>query len=258
MEESSKLFSSIAENPNIPGHEKREMAMKVLNQVVPEFFKAVQLDCYPHETVDLIFGIQEHKNSETSLSQFEIGVLVYGTWQGLIINQIVEPGKVIEALIEGKLPSYFKEAALTFYNKKKGKMNNYLVNLIKRGFDNIIWDTVFHNSIKKMSSLKVSKQRRFEIKSDHITFAYGWDKCNGYFISVFDKRLEWKEGASDEVNSITVKIGVMDGGGSYFDLHTGSNGYGFEVSQATLAEYMRRYGAPESHVNSVKLGRDFS
>jgi len=51
----------------------------------------------------------------------------------------------------------------------------------------------------------------------------------GFFLSVYDARLKWNADASKEVNDVTEKVGVCDGGGSYFDLHTGHGGFGFKV-----------------------------
>ena len=101
---------------------------------------------------------------------------------------------------------------------------------------------------------------RFEIKGSPISIAYGFDdiliKCD-YFLSVFDERLKWDEAASEEVNKITEMVGVKDGGGSYFDLHTGQIGFGFKVTEKTMAAYMKRYGVPGEHVAAVLKSKPF-
>jgi hypothetical protein len=99
---------------------------------------------------------------------------------------------------------------------------------------------------------KLKKKTRFEFEnSPHIKVAYGSDSVNGVFLSVFDDRLEYDDKASDEVNAITEKVGVKDGGGSYFDLHTRENGYGFQVSNEAMRVFLYRYGVPEDKINSI-------
>ena len=101
---------------------------------------------------------------------------------------------------------------------------------------------------------------RFEIKSSPISIAYGYDdifvQCD-YFLHVFDERLEWDKTASKEVNKITEMVGVQDGGGSYFHLHTGQIGFGFKVTEKTMAAYMKRYGVPDEHVAAVLKSEPF-
>ena len=70
---------------------------------------------------------------------------------------------------------------------------------------------------------------RFEINNDPIRIAYGHDELTGFFLSVCDDRLKWNVDAGKEVNEVSEKVGIKDGGGSYFDLHTGPSGFGFKV-----------------------------
>ena len=37
-------------------------------------------------------------------------------------------------------------------------------------------------------------------------------------------------------------VGIFDGGGSYFNLHTAKQGFGLRVDNKTMAMYLRRYG----------------
>ena len=119
------------------------------------------------------------------------------------------------------------------------------------------FNKVQHTAKENMKKYNM-KQSRHEIKQGPIKVAYGWDSMNGYFLSVFDERLECKKYACEEANNISEKIGVGDCGGSYFDLHTGENGYGFKVSNETLAEFIMRYGAPTLHIESIRAGKDFA
>jgi hypothetical protein len=58
---------------------------------------------------------------------------------------------------------------------------------------------------------------------------------------------------SDPVNHVTESIGVGDGGGSYFDLHTGAHGFGIKVDGATMATYLRRFGVPDTAIAQLPL-----
>lgn len=96
---------------------------------------------------------------------------------------------------------------------------------------------------------------RFMIEGSPISIAYGFSDINHYFLSVFDKRLEWKEGASEEVNEVADNIGLKDGGGSYFDLHTGTQGSGIKVSNETMKVYLARFGVPKKQIDELFSGR---
>jgi hypothetical protein len=92
---------------------------------------------------------------------------------------------------------------------------------------------------------------RFEIEDTHTTTAYGTDPVTGVFLSVYDKRLAYDPNASKEVNAISEQIGVQDGSGNYFDLHTGKQGFGLRVSNATMRVFLARYGVPQDKINFV-------
>lgn len=98
---------------------------------------------------------------------------------------------------------------------------------------------------------------RFTIEGSPISVAYGFDEewiC-GVFLAVTDSRLEWKEDASKEVNEVTESIGIKDGGGSYFDLHTGLNGFGKRVSKETMRVYLSRYGVNKQRIDELFEGK---
>ncbi len=92
---------------------------------------------------------------------------------------------------------------------------------------------------------------RFEHRTGHINVVYGLDHTTGYFLAIEDGRLTFQEDASDEVNAIVHKIGIKDGGGSYFDLHTGDMGFGMKVSKATIIEFYKRYNVDQAFIDSI-------
>lgn len=81
---------------------------------------------------------------------------------------------------------------------------------------------------------------RFEIKQDNINIAYGYDEFTGLFLSIFDKRLEWSENNTNEVNDICNRI-FSDGGGCYLSLYTSEIGIGYKVSVKTIISFMEKY-----------------
>jgi hypothetical protein len=100
---------------------------------------------------------------------------------------------------------------------------------------------------------------RYTIKRGDITVAYGSDDILGAFLSVEDARLMWKEEANDEINMIAAAAATGsygDGGGVYLALTTGM-GIGKRVTRPTMAEFMKRYGVPSSHLDAVVRGKDF-
>eukprot|EP00956_Cyclotella_meneghiniana_P024699 scaffold49972_cov23-Cyclotella_meneghiniana.AAC.1 len=44
-----------------------------------------------------------------------------------------------------------------------------------------------------------------------------------------------------------------DGVGSYFDLHTGSHGFGMKVDHDTMATYLKRFGVSEEKISELPL-----
>jgi hypothetical protein len=94
---------------------------------------------------------------------------------------------------------------------------------------------------------------RFEIPGNPIHVAFGHDLPMGVFLSVVDNRLKWSSSASQEVNAAIEKIGVQDGGGSYFEIHTGQHGFGIRVDDETMATFLRRFGVSEEQIANLPL-----
>jgi hypothetical protein len=87
-----------------------------------------------------------------------------------------------------------------------------------------------------------------------ISVAYGHDHATGYFLSVTDHRLAWSSNASKAINAITEKVNP-DGGGCYFDLHTGPMGFGHKADVQTLAHFWGKYGVPQEHIQMALQGK---
>ena len=94
---------------------------------------------------------------------------------------------------------------------------------------------------------------RFEIAGDPISVAYGYDEVlSNVFLSVYDRRLEFDSDAPDQVNAVTEGIGPGDGGGCYFNLHTGKVGFGRMVDDETMAVYLR-FGVSDASIRAIPL-----
>lgn len=92
---------------------------------------------------------------------------------------------------------------------------------------------------------------RYTIEQGPITVNYGTDTVSNVFLAVTDSRLHYDENATKQVNNVTSQVGIKDGGGSYFDIHTGKDGFGERVDNKTMATFLRRYGVTDEHFLSV-------
>ncbi|THU78418.1 hypothetical protein K435DRAFT_832273 [Dendrothele bispora CBS 962.96] len=95
---------------------------------------------------------------------------------------------------------------------------------------------------------------RTEIDQGNIKIAYGHDEATGYFLSVVDERLGYKEDISDAVLAVMEKVNADQGGG-YFDLHTAPIGFGHRVDKETLIYFWKQYGVPESDIEKARKGQ---
>ena len=90
---------------------------------------------------------------------------------------------------------------------------------------------------------------KIETEGSPISIAYGLDEYHGFFLSVYDARLEYQaKESNDEVNKIALSVGLGEGDGSYFELHTEPRGFGNRVALETLAVFLRRYGVSEKQI----------
>jgi hypothetical protein len=99
---------------------------------------------------------------------------------------------------------------------------------------------------------------RLELPSNaHITVGYGYDEFSGFFISVYDDRLEWKPENDEAYNTLCQSLYIGDGGGSYFDAHTGIGGFGIKVELKVMARLWEKYGVEKSYVAKAAGGQGF-
>jgi len=94
----------------------------------------------------------------------------------------------------------------------------------------------------------------FELSQGDLLVAFGHDHISGYFLSVYDLRLQYSADNTDELNTLGEQISP-DGSGCYLSVHTGSRGIGPRVNIATMRDLWTRYRvSPEgSHMLSEGL-----
>jgi hypothetical protein len=95
---------------------------------------------------------------------------------------------------------------------------------------------------------------RREYHQDNICIAVGHDEFTGYFISVYDKRLEVNDETNDDFDSVCYGV-AMDGTGCYLNAHTGSNGFGKRISLGAMERLWRLYGVDQSDLDLLRQSR---
>ena len=92
---------------------------------------------------------------------------------------------------------------------------------------------------------------RFELVDDSITVSYGYEDACNVFLSVSDKRLRYDASASPAVNDVTREVGCGDGDGCFFEIHTGSVGFGQKVDNETMATFLGRFGVANEQIRAI-------
>jgi len=96
----------------------------------------------------------------------------------------------------------------------------------------------------------ITHPTRIEIEQGPITVFCGVDRLTGAFLQVIDKRLVVLRNDADyteKVDDVAMKATEL-GAGSYFDLHTGKDGFGQKVGDATMKIFMKRFGVPDETI----------
>lgn len=93
---------------------------------------------------------------------------------------------------------------------------------------------------------------RHTIEGSPINISYGYEKMTGVFLAVYDNRLKYDPNASDEINNVFLRcgvIGLQSGDGAYLDMHTAEGlDFGVKASWPVMIEYLKRYGVPRNHI----------
>lgn len=81
---------------------------------------------------------------------------------------------------------------------------------------------------------------RKEYSQGSIQIAFGYDSITGYFISVYDARLQVNKEDGTDFDDIRYAISP-DGSGAYLAAHTGSQGIGKRVSHSAMEKLWESY-----------------
>lgn len=95
---------------------------------------------------------------------------------------------------------------------------------------------------------------RNECSHGNIQVAFGHDKFTGYFISVYDTRLQGDEDDGSDFDDIRYAISA-DGCGAYLEAHTGSQRIGRRVIYGTMQKLWRSYEVGEEGMALLAKGR---
>lgn len=95
---------------------------------------------------------------------------------------------------------------------------------------------------------------RYENEQGRITVGFGHDEAVGYFISVYDTRLEVYENASEEFRKIGEGVS-RDGTGCYLSKYTGRMGIGERVSYEMMVRLWRMYQVGEVGMKLIEERR---
>jgi hypothetical protein len=128
--------------------EKKMMALKMMALKMSElFFTALTQDIYPMEEIERVFGVvmTERNTFGDELSQAPLGTLVFGVWKTLYLRDKITQVSIADALTRGELPQFYERCVRGLGEEEQ---SYYTVELIERGFVDIEWDDVMHNSLK--------------------------------------------------------------------------------------------------------------
>ncbi|KAJ5544141.1 hypothetical protein N7494_005420 [Penicillium frequentans] len=92
---------------------------------------------------------------------------------------------------------------------------------------------------------------RHEYQEGSIRIAVGHDENTGYFISVYDKRLEVNVETHDDFDVLRYDV-ARDGTGCYLNAHTGSHGFGKQISLGAMEKIWRLYIIDQSAMDLLR------
>lgn len=126
-----------------------------ISKAVGNLFSAFKNDAYPPEDTEGLFGIQMNPANERVEDTIRpsLGNLVYLTWLAIwkdkIHKQNDEDGKalrneVVMMILMGKYPEWFQLEVMEFAQSPSGSQNAYVHELLRRGLENITYDTMLY------------------------------------------------------------------------------------------------------------------
>lgn len=111
----------------------------------------------------------------------------------------------------------------------------------------------------KKSKMKTKPSAKFSIQDGGHIINYGYNgELSYYYLNVQDPRLAWQSGLRGDVEKVTNDID-SSGEGILLQLHTCSSSSlrGHQVSVETLADFFKRYGIRNGHIEKMKQRKSF-
>ncbi|KAI3639745.1 hypothetical protein MIR68_002439 [Amoeboaphelidium protococcarum] len=139
--------------------DRPDMQTSVAQMILTKFFEALQDDVYPTEDSESVFGIEMDQSGAQSfnVAEWKTGHLMYGAWQTLWKNGMIDMSNMTAAMQRGELPKFFEKTARDLNTKYEEAcrvghgdmyMTAYVQELVKRDFRGIVWDHVVLNNLK--------------------------------------------------------------------------------------------------------------
>jgi hypothetical protein len=123
----------------------------MMDKATKGFFAAMKNDSYPIEENEGIFGVQMTPAEEMvdGTVRPSLGNLVYLTWLAIWKSKWTAKeedralrSEVVMMILAGKLPEWFQLEAMEYAESAAGKHNAYVNELLRRGVENITYDTL--------------------------------------------------------------------------------------------------------------------
>ncbi|KAI3631776.1 hypothetical protein MIR68_010249 [Amoeboaphelidium protococcarum] len=90
-----------------------DIQTSVTQMILTKFFEALHDDVYPTEDSESVFGIEmDQSGSQSSnVAEWKTGHLMYGAWQTLWKNGMIDMSNMTAAMQRGELPKFFEKTA---------------------------------------------------------------------------------------------------------------------------------------------------
>ncbi len=232
---------------------KRKFIKESVKLVVDNFYQAVSLDCYPQNDTEQIFGMKGD-SIINDIEDLPVDRAVIGAWIQLFQDKIIEKSQLYDALLNGNLPEFFKQSLRKYIDSDHEYYFNKNCSRVYENFSQINWDIDAHIIIKEIYSLPDINVHQFrKIKYQGIfEIAFGFDKLNGFFLSVFDPVMKYNKNYSKNLKEISKCIDMVgDGDGCYLSLHTGDMGFGKKDDIKDMKILWEKYEIQKEYIDLI-------
>lgn len=170
---------------------ERTNNLGLVTKYVDTFLTAIMADYYPPEDTEKVFGVVMSPISTRVMTEASIGQLVFNVWIGLFKMSYFNKKDLIKELCNGSLPQFFeskvKQQIHDVYAAEPAgnleRLGDYIPELLRRGFNDIPWDTETHDKLK-MSTYETPNEPveglrivGSNITPEKIVFDLSFEKC---------------------------------------------------------------------------------